>query len=373
MTLAVMPEQLTSWMPELPDWASSGAHPVVAAAIVVVLSLVAARIAQTVILGILRRIVARTSWMFDDEVIESLSGPIVQSVVLVGLWYACDILEGEADSLLWVHRLIVTVTVIVWLIGTIRVLNAVLSVMSRNAERYDAIEERTLPLFSNLGKLGLFGVAIYAIILIWGLDATGWLASAGVAGVVLGFAAKDSLANLFAGVFIIADAPYRIGDYVNLDNGHRGRIIHIGLRSTRIVTRDDVQITVPNSVIGNSAIVNETSGEPRFRVRVKVGVAYGSDVDQVRTVLEQEALAVDKVMRVPEPRVRFRSFGDSALQFELLVWIPEPELRGRVLDALHMGVYKRFLAEGIEIAFPQQDLHLRGLPDGWPATSSATD
>ena len=157
-----------------------------------------------------------------------------------------------------------------------------------------------------------------------------------------------------------------------LDSGHRGRVLHIGIRSTRILTRDDIEITIPNSIIGNGAIINETSGTPQYRLRVPVGVAYGSDVDQVRAVLLDVATEAPAVIESPEARVRFRSFGESALDFELLVWIREPELRGRTLDALNMAVYKRFEREGIEIAFPQRDLHLRSLPEGWKGELSSS-
>jgi small-conductance mechanosensitive channel len=151
-----------------------------------------------------------------------------------------------------------------------------------------------------------------------------------------------------------------------LDGQERGKVTQIGIRSTRLLTRDDIEITIPNSVIANSKIVNETGGpHAKRRVRVQVGVAYGSDIDRVREVLMDVANKAPEPMRNPEPRVRFRRFADSALDFELLVWIREPELRGRTLDALNSAVYKRFLKEGIEIAFPQRDLHVRSLPEGW--------
>ena len=90
---------------------------------------------------------------------------------------------------------------------------------------------------------------------------TAWLASAGVVGIAVGFAAKDTLANLFSGVFILADAPYKIGDYIVLDaTGMRGKVTQIGLRSTRLITRDDVEVTIPNSIMGNSQVINQSGG-----------------------------------------------------------------------------------------------------------------
>jgi small-conductance mechanosensitive channel len=335
-------------------------HPGVVAGALVVLSILLAKIIDKIATSLLRVASRHTETLLDDEIIDGLHGPIVKSVVLGGIWLACHVLEGEDGGLLWAHRAIVTLAVLVWLLAGLRLANLVLAAMGRNSHRFNVVEDRTLPLFDNLSKLALVAFAGYMLIKVWQLDATGWLASAGVAGIALGFAAKDTLANLFSGVFIIADAPYRLGDYVNLDSGHRGRVVHIGLRSTRILTRDDVEITVPNSVIGGGAIINETSGAPRFRIRTKIGVAYGSDLDLVRKVLMEVGLGADHVMKVPEPRVRFRSFGDSALMLELMVWIPQPELRGRVLDALNTGIYERFGAEGIVIPFPQRDVHLHG-------------
>jgi MscS family membrane protein len=103
-------------------------------------------------------------------------------------------------------------------------------------------------------------VAVYIIFSAWNIDMTVWLASAGIIGIAVGFAAKDTLANLFSGVFILADAPYKIGGFVVLDTAKRGEVTHIGIRNTRLLTRDDVEITVPNSIMGNTKIINESGG-----------------------------------------------------------------------------------------------------------------
>lgn len=335
------------------------------AGLILLASLLLARLVDKLVSAVVRVAAARTKTQLDDDLLDCLHGPVVKSVVLVGLWQACHVLQDENAPALWIHRSIVSVAVLVWCVAVLRLASLVLKGMARNTSSFSVVEPRTLPLFDNLAKLFLVALAAYVLITVWELDATGWLASAGVVGIALGFAAKDSLANLFAGVFIIADAPYRVGDYVVLDSGYRGKVLHIGLRSTRILTRDDIEITIPNSVIGNGAIVNETSGAPRYRIRVKVGCAYGSDLDTVRKVLLEAADAAPAIMEQPEARVRFRLFGASALEFELLGWIKDPELRGRTLDALNSEVYERFQAAGIEIAFPQTDLHLRTWPKDW--------
>ncbi|MFT5451483.1 MAG: MscS family membrane protein, partial [Enterobacterales bacterium] len=177
-------------------------------------------------------------------------------------------------------------------------------------------------------------------------------------------AAKDTLANLFAGVFILADSPYSLGHFIILESGERGEVTHIGIRSTRILTRDDIEITIPNAIMGNSKIINETGGQnTKMRIRIQVSVAYGSDIDEVRSILIKTAQANESITQLPEPRIRFRTFGESGLQFELLCWIGEPVLRGRIIDSLNTDVYKAFLANGIEIPYPKRDLYVKELPE----------
>jgi len=170
---------------------------------------------------------------------------------------------------------------------------------------------------------------------------------------------------LFSGIFIVADAPYKIGDYIVLDTGERGQVTHLGMRSTRLLTRDDVEVTIPNAVIANAKIINESGGPwVKHRIRVPLGVAYGSDVDEVCSVLEETAKGHPEVVKQPGPRVRMRAFGASSLDFELQFWIDHPELRGRIRHDLLKDIYKAFETRGIEIPFPQTDIHLRSMPAG---------
>ena len=214
-------------------------------------------------------------------------------------------------------------------------------------------------------KLFLLGLFAYLFLGIWGIDGTAWLASAGVIGIAVGFAARDTLANLISGVSIVADAPYQIGDYIVLDSGERGIVTRLGIRSTRLLTRDDVEVSVPNAVIGNAKITNESGGPwIKHRISVKVGVAYGSDVDQVVEVLENIARQNTGIVDHPEPRVRMRAFGASSLDFELLGWIGHPELRGKVKHELMLEIDRQFREKGVEIPFPQRDVHLIRMPVG---------
>lgn len=313
---------------------------------------------------VLSKLTSKTSTKADDHLIQYLTHPLVLTCVTLALMMvvtAYRLPKAFQDATL---SILATILLFSWLRAGLRTARLVLELVAGNHERFEIVQERTIPIFDMTVKILLVGFGAYFVLLIWGINPTAWLASAGVIGIAVGFAAKDSLANLFSGIFIVADAPYKIGDYIVLDTGERGKVTNLGMRSTRMLTRDDVEVTVPNAVIANAKIINESGGPwVKHRIRVPVGVAYGSDVDEVCTLLEEVANSLPAVVRVPAPRVRMRGFGASSLDFELLAWIENPELRGRVRHDLLKAVYKALNTKQIEIPFPQTDIHVRTLPE----------
>ena len=202
----------------------------------------------------------------------------------------------------------------------------------------------------------------------FGLSVTAVFASAGIAGLAIAMAARETLANFFGGISILLDRPFTTGNYIILDSGERGEVVDIGLRSTRMLTRDEILICIPNSVITNVKIVNESAPAPRFRIRIKVGVAYGTDVEQVEEILMKLARENELAANNPAPRVRFRALGDSSLDFELLCWARRPEEKGRLIHSLNKEIYNALNKADIIIPFPQRDVHLftssEKVPDG---------
>ncbi|MGH1537341.1 MAG: mechanosensitive ion channel family protein [Gammaproteobacteria bacterium] len=326
-----------------------------------------AMVINFVVIRFLKRLTAKTSIKGDDHVLELIQKPIFVSLVIFGFVQAINVLQMPENVVVVTIAVLKTIVIILWAAFAIKfsrfLLKAISASKNSDKKKGQLIQQSTLPLFSNLALLIIVAATIYMLFLAWGIDVTAWLASAGIIGLALSFAAKDTLANLFAGVFILADSPYKLGDYIVLDTGERGKVTHIGIRSTRMLTRDDIEITVPNSVMGNAKITNEAGGPySKRRIRVKVGVAYGSDIDQVRDVLEQVAKDNEKVCGLPEPRVRFRNFGASSVDFELLCWIDQPVLRGQVLDQLYSAVYKKFMEHDIEIPYSKQDVYVKSMP-----------
>jgi MscS family membrane protein len=339
-------------------------EPWLQAAVVVVASLLLAWIFDRVISTTLRGLAARTRFSFDDHVIAYLHGPVKTSVILLGLALAVNLLALAEHYEFIIFSVLLTIAYVVWTLFVLRVIRAVLAFLAGHPTRFSVFHTQTLPLFDNLAIILVIVIAVYMVFSAWGVDMTAWLASAGIIGIAVGFAAKDTLANLFSGVFIMADAPYKIGDYVVLDSGERGEITHIGIRSTRLRTRDDVEVTVPNAIMGNTKIINESGGPyEKYRIRVKVGVAYGSDIDRVEAILLEIAAANQLVCETPEARVRFRAFGASSLDFELLCWVDQPAQRGLATHELLGAIYKRLNAEKIEIPYSKHDVYIKQMPE----------
>jgi small-conductance mechanosensitive channel len=334
----------------------------ITAVVIIFISLIAAVIVDFFITRVFRVLARRTETTIDDAFIELIHKPIRISVVLLGLWMAAHRLELPSSPEEITASILKTIAVLVWTVFAVRFFALLLKHFS-HSDRYRVIEPRTQILFDNLSKVIFAAAAIYLILILWNIDVSAWLASAGIIGIAVGFAAKDTLANLFSGIFILTDSPYEIGDYINLDTGERGQVTHIGLRSTRLLTRDDVEVTIPNALMANAKVVNETGGPwEKERIRIKVNVAYGSDVDRLKEILREIAEKHSQTCDDPTPKVRFRTFGDSALNFELLCWISEPVLRGRVIDALNTEIYKRLAQEGIRIPYPKRDIYIKEMP-----------
>ena len=333
------------------------------AVVIFVLFVLVAKIVDMIMTRFIRRLLKKTKFTLDDQILDIFHRPIFVSILLLGLAVATDRLDFSQTVHFVTLSGLKTVAIFLWAKAAAQFLQLITELVSRDDSRFTLIQHRTLPLFNNLLVILVVALALYFVFLAWKIDVTAWIASAGILGLAISFAAKDTLANLFSGVFILTDAPFKLGDFILLDSGERGEVTHIGIRSTRLLTRDDVEITVPNSIMGNAKITNETGGpHERYRIRVKVGVAYGSDIDKVKLVLMDVAASQPEVCKAPAPRVRFRAFGDSSLDHELLCWVDKPVLRGRVTHLLNTAVYKRFIKEGIDIPFPQRDVFIKTAP-----------
>ena len=351
----LLPEQMQ------PYWQLIEKYPVLEAVIIIVIFVVLAVLVRHFAVSLVSKLASSTKNNLDDQIVNALKPPIFKSIVAFGIIIgtrSAGFVEGSAQ---YIAPIVLTWVVLSLTRAVLKLSSSIISAMSRDTKRFQTIDVRTEPLLIIVSKIVILIVGAYIVLLIWGINPVGLLASAGIVGIAVGFAAKDTLANLFSGMFILADLPYKLGDYVNLDGGERGKVTHIGIRSTRILTRDDIEVTVPNGVIGNAKVVNE-SGGPRHRIRIRMNVqcAYEADLEEVIKVLVEVAEAQEKVCEYPAPIVRVIGFGESGIDLQLRGWIDEPQDRGFTQHILYMEIHKAFKQHNLEIPYPKRDINITG-------------
>ncbi|RJQ16251.1 MAG: mechanosensitive ion channel family protein [Nitrospiraceae bacterium] len=344
------------------DYIYKSDNPAISALILFAFYIVAAKIADLSIDKGFRRLTKMTTSEMDDKVIDFIHRPVFFTVVIIGCIHAVRILEASERFIFYSNGLLVSVLTFIWGLSVIRISNIVIENAVLKVTDLTGLGREVTPLVENIWKIIVIIAGATVILSVWKINITPLLASAGIAGAALAFAAKDTLSNFFGGISIFVDKPYKIGDYIVLDSKERGEVVRIGIRSTRIKTRDDVLITVPNAIISNTKIINESAPAPNFRVRVPVSVAYGSDIEKVEKLLNEIALSNENVLRGPEPRVRFRAFGESSLNFELLCWIKEPSLSGIAVHEINKAIYNKFNEAEITIPFPHRTVYLQSGP-----------
>ena len=237
----------------------------------------------------------------------------------------------------------------------------VLSILLNYLEIYPNVEEKMLKtainILENLSKILILFLAFLMVLSIWGIDITPLLASAGLFGLAVGFALKDIVQNVLSGILIFLDPPFKVGDIVEVDK-YLGEVVDIGIRNTKIKTFDNRIITIPNSDILLSKIINYNLPNDIVRVSLKIGVSYDSDPEFVKNVIINDILKnVDTILPDPKPEVLFMEYGDSALIFEVRFWV---YLKDKIstIDRVNTLIWKVFKEKDIEIPFPIRTVFL---------------
>ena len=225
-----------------------------------------------------------------------------------------------------------------------------------------SVDDQFLPVLGRVVAVVAYFLAGTVVLDRFGVSVTALVTTAGVASLAVALAAQETLANMFAGFTILLHRSYRVGDRIQLPDGTIGDVYDIGLRSTKILSFDNEMIVVPNKEMASARIVNQSSPNPLVKLRVKVGVAYGTDLRRAKAIILDVCRSHPKVLAEPPPAVYFTEFGESSLNLLAICAVADYRDRFGVLDELNMAIKERFEQEGIEIPFPQRDLHVRSLP-----------
>lgn len=314
--------------------------------------------------------------LMDNGSVEDNEGsdlhPFIMSLINWGTFYAIVIyaIVYFKDTLwlseTWFHIGNTPITTLTFLVPAIIIslsikFSNLLSrfLLHRVYTKYE-IDDGTRYTFSRLLHYAIIVIAVLVALPVIGLDLSILTVFAGVAGIGIGFGMSNIANNFISGLIILFERPIKVGDRIKLEDLHCD-VEQITIRSTVVKTRNNEHIIIPNSQFIENQVMNWSYGDPKVREEIFIGVAYGSDVRLLERLLLQAASEHGDVMDTPPPRVDFLNFGESALEFRLLYWIPHPVLRTRVRSAINFRIDELLREHGVEIPFPQRDLHLRSI------------
>ena len=329
--------------------------------VIFMILLISLRIIVSILERIILKLVKKTKTDLDDIIIKRSSVPITILIMFFSLLISIKELQVSSNLLNNINNFIYSgIAIFIGYLIYVIVDVSIFKVWTKIAKKAKIdIGESIASLIQGVLKIIIIIISILYILDLWGFQITPLLAGLGLAGLAIALALQPVLGNIFSGISIIMDKSVRIGDLVYLDNKTKGQIMKIGLRSTRINTFDNELIIIPNTKLAESVIQNVSLPEPKTRVVVPFGVAYGSDVDKVKEIVLKELKTIKNVSKDPEPLVRFLEMADSSLNFKAYFYVEHFNERFIAIDEANTKIYKSLNKNNIHIPFPQLDVHLK--------------
>jgi len=312
---------------------------------------------------VLRRIVRRTPTEFDDRLLEAIEGDVRWLVVLLTLYFATVRLTFVSAGLKTLLKDAYFVVALVLVARIIFRLIDLASAWARERSRATHREgelEPLIVLLSRLGRVILVVLGLSILLSYFGVNVAAFATALGLGGLAISLAAKDTVADAIAGFIILVDRPFRIGDRIEIQEvGTWGDVTEIGLRTTRIRTRDNRMVIVPNSIIGSNQVINYSYPDPQYRIETHVGIAYGTDIETARQIIVDTVRQVEGVLSERPVDALYVEMGDSAMVFRVRWWIESYRDTRRMFDKVHTALQHALDKAGIECPFPTQTLNLQ--------------
>ncbi len=312
---------------------------------------------------VLLRIVRRTPTEFDDRFLAAVGGDVRWLVVLLTLYFATVRLAFVSAGL---KTFLKDAYFVIGLLLVVRIVFRLIDLAdgwARDHSREVGREGELEPLIVLLTRLGRVVVAVLGLSVLlsyFGVNVTAFATALGLGGLAISLAAKDTVADAIAGFIILVDRPFRIGDRIEIQEaGTWGDVVDIGLRTTRIRTRDNRLVIVPNSVIGANQVINYSYPDPQYRIETHVGIAYGTDIEAARRIIVDTVRQVEGVLPDRPVDALYVEMGDSAMVFRVRWWIESYRDTRRMFDKVHTALQYALDEAGIDCPFPTQTLNLQ--------------
>ena len=332
-------------------------------AISIILALFLYRVGMWLIQSLLRRVVERTATDLDDRFLTAMNDQIRWFITIFAVEFA--LLRLQFIDVAFKTRIrdisfllyLVTSFFVTWkLVGF-----ALDHLQTRLSQRMDSNQVKTL--MQLIGwVVKFFVVFIYITILLefFGISITAVTAVLGLGGLALSLAAQDTIADFISGIIILIDQPFRIGDRIEIDKVSTwGDVIEIGMRSTKIRTRDNRLVIIPNSTIGTSAVVNYSFPDSTYRVQIELGIGYGQDIDKIRLIIIEAVEKLDGVLKEKSVEALFLEFGETTMTFRVRWWIESYVDTRRMFDKVNQALYTALEGAGIEMPFTTYDVNIK--------------
>jgi len=339
----------------------------------ILLGIVVYIVARWVLVRIERRVTSRTESKLDDHVAEVVRRSAQISVVGWVGWRIAHIwdLEGLAAFVVAIWIVTLSIPLSDFVAKLLRVVEEEIVPKTETT-----LDDTALPLLNKIIRFVIIGAGVVVALTQLNINITPIIAGGTVAGVAVGLAAKDTLSNLIAGVLLILDRPFHVGDRIEVwsaptNSATWGDVIEIGLRATRIKTTDNIIVVVPNNQIMQRDIINYTASGDDIRLRIAISIAYNANPEKAKEIIRRVALETDGVMSDPAPQVIIRRFGESAVDLQLRVWIGDARRRRTIGDEITDRVKTEFDRAGVEIPYAKRDLYIRAMPPEFPAAAAA--
>jgi len=315
------------------------------------------------LLGLLaRRFLSKTATRLDDFILDAVKSPLRAIILVVGVELAFGQIASVPER--W-HETTDDIFFVVYLFLAViiayRLAGAVSEWYGREVvfETETDLDDKFLSFFGALANILIVSIAIVILLGHFGIEPSALVTTLGIGTLAVALAAQEALSDMISGFMIMLDRPFAIGDRIEIsDIDTWGDVTEIGLRSTRILTRDNRLVAVPNSVIGKGLVVNYSVPSTVFRVETHVGVAYGTDLEFARDIMIKAVQTQDWIMHDKPVEALMLEFGDSALVFRVRCWIEHYVETRRVIDKLNTALYHALNDATIEIPFPQRDVRL---------------
>jgi len=312
---------------------------------------------------ILGRITKQTKNSLDNQILVAARMPLYLLAVVLALDIALNRLSFlPEDWNIWIQE---GAYISYFLVGFIFVWRLVTHIFTWLEDEVSlkteaTLDEQLFPFFQRIVLILLSSIGLITILSHFDVNITAMVTTLGIGSLAIALASQSALEDTISGFLIMVDRPYRIGDRIELmDLNTWGDVVDIGLRSTRIRTRDNRMVVVPNSLIGKSLVVNYAYPNDQYRLEIHIGVAYGTDIEKAREVMINAVKGVEGVLQDHPVEALFLEFGDSSLIFRVRWWLESYVDTRRMFDRVNTALYKALNKEKIQLPFPQLDVNMK--------------